>query len=136
MSIDIEDPPVQTTASLVSGILGDLRHLVEQQFQLTRREIEVGLRQRATAAAIFGLGVLVLFLAAIALCLTLSHLLHWVASPTGTDPAWFPLWACHAVVATVLAVSGVALACVGRVKFRSIDPLQNSDPEILQEHTR
>lgn len=136
MSIEFEEPPVQTTASLVTGIFGDLKHLVEQQFQLTRQEIETGLRQRAAAAAVIGLGVGILFLAAVAGCLTLSHLLHWAASPPGTDLAWLPLWGCHAVVATVLAISGVTVACVGRAKFKSIHPLPSSDTEILQEHTR
>ena len=135
MSFDIEDPPEQTTSSLVSGIFGDLKHLVEQQFQLTRREIEEGLRQRAVAAAVIGLGVGILFLAAVALCLSLSLLLHWSASPPGTDPAWLPLWACHAIVAAVLAVSGVTVACVGRRKYKSIDPPQSFATDILQEHS-
>lgn len=134
MSIDTEGPPEQTAAALLSGILGDLQHLVEQQFQLTRREIEVELRQRATAAAVFGFGMGILFLAVIAVCLTLSHLLHWMASPPGTDPAWIPLWACHAVVAAVLAVSGVIFACVGRAKFKAINPYQNPATAIMQEH--
>ena len=133
MLTDIEYPPEQTAASLVSGILGDLHQLVDQQFQLTRREIEVELGQRAEAAAVFGLGVGFLFLAAISLCLSLSHLLHWVASPIGTDPAWFPLWACHAVVAAVLAVIGGIVAGLGRAKFKSIDSFHNPVTEILQE---
>ncbi len=133
MLTDIEYPPEQTAASLVSGILGDLQHLVDQQFQLTRREIEVELRQRTEAAAVFGLGAGFLFLAAISLCLSLSHLLHWMASPIGTDPAWFPLWACHAVVAAVLAVIGGILAVVGRAKFKSIESFHNPLTEILQE---
>ena len=135
MSFDIEDPPEQTASSLVSGIFGDLKHLVEQQFQLTRQEIEDGLRQRAVAAAVVGLGVGILFLAAVALCLSLSRLLHWSASPPGTDPAWLPLWACHAIVAAVLAISGVTIAYVGRAKFRSIDPPQSFATDILQEHS-
>lgn len=134
MLTDVDYPPEQTTASLVSGILGDLQQLVDQQLQLTRREIEMELRQRAEAAAVFGLGTGVLFLAAVFLCLSLSHLLHWLASPIGTDPASFPLWACHAVVAAVLAIIGVIVACVGRTKFKSIVPFQNSTTEFLQEH--
>ena len=133
MSIDIEAPPEQTAASLVNGILGDLQDLVEQQFQLTRREIEVELRKCAAAAAVFGLGVAILLLAAIALCLTLSHLLHWMASPPGTDPAWLPLWACHAVVAAVFGISGGILTQVGRAKFRAVDPYQNPATEMMQE---
>ena len=134
MSTEVEDPPEQSAASLVSGILGDLQHLVEQQFQLTRREVEDELRQRASAAAVFGLGMGVFLLDAIVLCLTVAHLMHWMASPPGTDPAWLPLWACHAVVAAVLVVIGGILAVVGRAKFRSIDPFQNPVTEILQEH--
>ena len=134
MSTEVEVRPEQTTASLMSDILVDLQHLIEQQFKLARREIEVGLRLRAVAAAVFGLGVVILFLAAIAVCLSLSHLLHWVASPPGTDPASLPLWACHAVVAAVLAVIGVIVACVGRAKFMSIVPLPHSAAEILQEN--
>ena len=135
MSTDVEYLPEQTTASLVNGILCDLQRLVEQQFELTRQEIEEGLRRRAAAAAVFGLGAGFLFLAAVALCQTLAHLLHWTASPHGIDPASFPLWACHAVVAAVLAVGGVTLLCVGRAKFRSLEPLQNSAIEILQEYS-
>lgn len=133
MSTDIEDPVEQTAASLVSGILGDLQHLVEQQFQLTRREIEVELRQRAAAAAVFGLGMGVCFLGMIVLCLTLVHLLHWVALPPGTDPAWLPLWACHAVVAAGLILLGVILGVVGHAKGNSILPTQNPITEISQE---
>ncbi len=136
IGIDIENPPEQTTASLVSGIFSDLKHLVEQQFELTRQEIESGLRHRAKAAAVFGLGVGILVLAAAALCLTLSHLLHWVASPPGADPAWLPLWACHAVVAAMLAVSGVIVASIGRAKFKSVEPLTSSDTDLLQESSR
>ncbi len=134
MSAEVEYPPEQTAASLVSGILCDLQHLVEQQFQLTRREIEEELRQRAAAAAVFGLGMAVFFIDAIVICLTLAHWLHWVASPPGTDPAAIPLWVCHAVVAALLVVIGGILALVGRARFRSIDPYQNPVTEILQEH--
>ena len=131
---DLEDPPVQSAASLVSGILGDLQQLVDQQFQLTRREIEVELRQRAEAASVFGIGVGILFLAVGALSLTLSHLLHWMASPPATDPAWLPLWACYAVVTVLLAVIGVIVTRAGRARFSSSAPFPNSATDIMQEH--
>ena len=132
-SIDLENPPEQSAASLVSGILGDLQHLVEQQFQLTRREIEQELRLRAAAAAVFGVGLGVFFLDAIVLCMTLAHLLHWVASPPGTDPAALPLWACYGVVAVVLVIIGGILTCVGRARFSAVEPFKNPITEILQE---
>jgi hypothetical protein len=127
----VKDPPEQSAASLLNGILGDLQLLVEQQFQLTRREIEDELRRRATAAAIFALGVLVAFLGGIVFCLGLAHLLHWAALPPGSDPAWLPLWACHALVAAVLIVIGGYAAHVGRARFRSVDPYHNPGNEIL-----
>jgi hypothetical protein len=134
MASDIEDPPDQTAASLVSGILGDLQNLVEQQFQLTRREIEAELHQRAAAAKIVGLGIGVFFLDAIVLCLTVAHLLHWLASPPGTDPAWLPLWGCYAIVAAVLVLIGGIVVQVGRASFQSIVPSQNPAIQIVQRN--
>src|SRR5689334_15338715 len=125
MSTDIEPHVEQTAASLVSGILGDLQHLVEQQFQLTRREIEDELSRRASAAAVIGMGLGVLFLDAIVLCLTVVHLLHWGTSPPGTDSAWLPLWGCYGVLAAVLVVIGGMLVQVGRTKYQSINRCQN-----------
>lgn len=134
MSSDFEDPPEPTAASLVSGILGDLQHLVEQQFRLTRQEIEDELRQRAAAAAIFAVGIGIGLVDAIVLCLSLAHLLHWATSPPASDPAWLPLWACYAVLAAMLTFVGGILAHLGRTRFHSITPSPNPAGEILQEH--
>lgn len=135
MSTDIEDQPEQTAASLVSGILSDLHQLVEQQFQLTRREIEDELRQRVAAAKILGLGIGISFLGAIVLCLTLAHLLHWSVSPPGTDPARLPLWACHALVTAGLVVIGGILAQAGQARFKSVQPCRNPATKILQRNS-
>jgi len=129
------DPPQQSTASLLSGILGDLQHLVEQQFQLTRREIEDEIRKRARAAAVFALGAALLFVGAIVACLGLVHLLHFVSLPRAAEPAEFPLWACHGVVAAVLAAIGGILVLVGRARFRSTESFHNPLSELLKEHT-
>ena len=118
----------------MSGILGDLQHLIEQQFQLTRREIEEELRQSAAAGSVFALGVGVFFLDAIVLSLTFAHLLHWMASPPGTDPAWLPLWACYAAPAALLVVIGGILTYVGGARFKSIDRCQNPATEFLKEN--
>jgi hypothetical protein len=134
MSTDVKDPPVQTAASLVSGILVDLQHLVEQQFQLTRMEIEREFQKRAAAAALFGLGLGVCFLGAVMTSLALAELLHWAASPAGTDPALLPLWTCYAVVAAVLFAVGGVLTLASRAKFKSTEKYHNPMTEILQEH--
>ena len=121
----VEDPAEVSTVSLVGGILVDLQQLVEQQLQLTRREIEGELRRQSTAAMIVVLGLAVLFLAALMLSLASAQLLHWLTSPAGTDPAGMPMWVCQALVSTVLIVIGGILACYGHSQFRSVHPSQD-----------
>ena len=133
MSTNAENRPAQSSISLVRGILVDLEHLVEQQLQLTRREMEDELRQRSADAMIVAIGIGILFLAAGGFCLAFAHLLHWFSSPAGADPAWFPLWACHRVIAVALAVVGGILTHVGRTKFGSVERCQNPVTEIFEE---
>ena len=118
MSLDLQDPPQQTVTSLLKGILGDLQRLVDQQIRLTRQEIVGELRQRAAGGALIVLAAAVLLLSGHALCLTLAHVIHWLASPATPDPSGFPLWACHLVVAVVFAAIGVGLLLTGRSRFR------------------
>lgn len=118
---DVEVSREQTAASLVGGIVGDLQHLVQQQFQLTRREIELQVRQYAIAAAIVGLGGVMILVAGVAVCLALSHLLYWFASPATTDPASVPLWACHALAAAAFAIIGGLMVHNGRAEFGRTD---------------
>ena len=56
MSIRIDDPPQQSAATLVTGILDDLQSLVHEQFCLTVREVEMGFRRRAEAIAVIAVG--------------------------------------------------------------------------------
>ena len=133
MSTNAENRPAQSSISLVRGILVDLEHLVEQQFQLTRREMEDELRQRSADAMIVAIGIGILLLAAGGFCLAFALLLHWFSSPAGADPAWFPLWACHGVIAMALAVVGGILTHVGRTKFGSVKRCQNPVTEIFEE---
>lgn len=132
MSTVVEGPAEQTAASLVSGILGDLQHLVEQQFQLTRREIEKEIQQRVAAAKILILGIVVFFLDAMMLCLTLAYFLRWMASPDSTELVWQSVWASHALVATGLTIIGVGLTCMGYARLRSVEQFRNPVTEILR----
>lgn len=133
MSSDIEVPREPTAASLVSGNLGDLQHLVEQQFRLTRQEIEDELRQRAAAAAIFVVGIGIGLVDAIVLCLSLAHLSHRAKSPQFTHLARLPFWDCYAVLAAMLTFVGGNLSQLGRNRFHSITPSLNPASEMPQE---
>src|ERR1041385_6623584 len=110
MNVEVQEPGQNhaepSATALVGGIIGDVQELVEQQFRLTRREIEDDLRQGVKAALVFGFGAGIFFLGAGATCLSLVHLLHWGASPPGADAAWFPLWACFGVAGAWLGVIG------------------------------
>ncbi len=134
--VPVDPPLVQTAASLVGGIVGDLKSLVEQQFQLTRMQIAAELQQRFVAVAVCSAGVVVLFVSTIFVCFSAAHLLHWIASPVGTDPAAYPLWMCHAAVAAGLGLTGGILAWTGQSKFRSVVPFQNPVSGLFQENQK
>jgi hypothetical protein len=136
MLTEIDEPPGTTAASLLSGILGDLQRLVEQQFQLTRREIEDEVRKHYGAGVILFCGMAMLFLSSMEFCLTAAHWLHWITSPVGTDVASLPLWGCHAVIALVLLVLGGTVTVIGRAKFNAIQATPNPVTEISKEREK
>ena len=136
MSGPMEEPQEQSALKLIRGILVDLEHLFVQQLQLTRKEIEQEVRERSVAAAFVVSGFLFFFLAAIVVCLTFAHLLHWATSPSGTDPAQVPLWGCHAIIATLLLVAGGILAQIGRLRLKSVTRCENPVTVLLQEPER
>jgi len=136
MATEVQNRSEPSVTSLVGGIVNDLQDLIKQQLLLTRREIEEDLRKTQEAASIFALGAGILLLGAIPLCLMLVHLIHWLASPPQTDPAWFPLWAAHGVVAAGLLVLGGIFFAVARHKWQSVHPLENPATEALKENVQ
>ncbi len=76
------------------------------------------------------------FLGAMGLCFMLVYLLHWLTSPAGTDPAWFPLWAWFGVVGAVLVGIGAALASSGGHLLKSVHPAHNQATEALKENVQ
>jgi Putative Actinobacterial Holin-X, holin superfamily III len=136
MATEVHNHSDQSMTSLVSGIVNDFQDLVKQQLQLTRREIEEDLHKCKEGAVIIAIGSGFLALGAFVLCLALVYLIHWLAAPVGTDPASFPLWACHAVVGGVLAIVGLGVVLSGRSKFKAIDPVHNPATQGLKENVQ
>lgn len=134
MAPEIQHSTDQSVTSLVSGIIDDLRDLVKQQLRLTRHEIVADLHKARESALMFILGAGILFLGAIVLCFALVHLLHWAVSPTGTDPARLPLWACYGLVGLALTVVGGVLGWAGEMKLRTIRPLDSTASEALKDN--
>jgi Putative Actinobacterial Holin-X, holin superfamily III len=136
MATEVQDRSGPGVSSLLSGIVTDMQELIKQQFHLTRREMEEDLRKSKEAASLMALGAGICFLGAILLCFMGANLLHWLASPPLTDPASFPLWACHGVVGVVLVFIGGSLAYTGRQKLKSVHPLENPASQALKENVQ
>lgn len=133
MPVDIEETPRPTASELVGGIVGDLQRLVDQQFHLTWLEIEEESHLLKAALGKVALGAGATSLGAVMSCLMCVHLLHWLTSPVNSDPASLPLWACHALVATLLVVSGVILLQIGRSQLESMELRRIDTTEPLPE---
>jgi len=136
MASDLHPSTEQSTTSLVSGIIDDFERLLKQQIELARAEIINDARKARDAALSLAAGAAVSFLAAVSLFFALVHLIHWASSPTGTDPAWIPLWGCFAIVGAVFAVAGAILLMTAAMKLKSIDPLHNPATQALKENVK
>ena len=136
MATELQNHTEQSTTSLVGGIIDDMQDLVKQQVQLTRNEISGEIQRASEAAQFFAVGAAILFFGAFTLCLALVYLLHWASSPTGSDAAKIPLWACYALVGGPLTVVGGVLTWMGRAKMQTIHPLQNPATEALKENVK
>jgi hypothetical protein len=108
MSIEIQPIPEQSTAALVGGILADLQSLVEQQFRVTRLEIEGELRRRAAAAGALVIGLALCLVGAIVISIGLAHLLHSITTRGAAETSAVPLWGCYEIVGvSVLGIGGL-----------------------------
>jgi len=135
MATEVQHPPTdQSLSSLVTGIVSDFQDLVKQQLLLTRKEIEADLRKSAEAASLWVAGMVTLLLSGFTACLMLAQLIHWLASPPGTDPASVPLWVCYLIVCAVLVTVGWCLMLAGRKAFQTVHPLENPATEALKEN--
>lgn len=92
MGVDTKAPPLRTAASLVTDVLSDLQLLIEQQFQLTRCEIEDELRQRVTPAVIFGAGLANWLVSLMLASLAAANGIHSAMLPTPKVSTGLQLW--------------------------------------------
>jgi hypothetical protein len=120
MIAEIENHPVENTASIISGIVDDLRELVKKEIRLAQEEIKEDLRRARNASMFWFAGVGVLCLSAVPLIFMLVHALHTATSPAGSDPASVPLWACYAIVAALLGIVGYIMVIAGQKRFERV----------------
>src|SRR5262249_35976332 len=98
MTTEVQTSPEPGITDLVKGIVSDLGDLIKQQIQFAKAEIKTDLRKTGEASLLLIAGVGTACLGFVLLIVMLVHLLHWLTSPAGADPAGLPLWACYAIV--------------------------------------
>jgi hypothetical protein len=125
MPVDTHQPPDTTPSSLVRAIVSDARLLARQQFALSKHEARGAIRRARVPASLLGAGLVALLLGAGEVALTLTHFLHWLASPPATDPAWAPLWQCHGAVALTFGAVGAPLLYASMRGWRSGLPAEH-----------
>src|ERR1700730_10262757 len=107
---DDPSPPDRSVTTLVSGIIADAQHLIQQQLAMFRQEIRDDLRKSRDAALAMGVGIGITLIGSALLLIMLPLLLHWAAPE-------LPLWACFGIVGGVLTAVGGILVYVGVKKF-------------------
>jgi hypothetical protein len=132
----LETPTDQSATALMGGIIQDVQHLVKQQLALTRQEIADDVRKVKEGTVMFAFGGGLLLLGAVSLCFALAHVLHWSTSPSGSDPATIPLWACHAIVGVGFAVMGGIFVWSGEAKWKTINPMHNPAADALKDNVQ
>jgi len=135
MPAEVQTPAEGTSfTSLVKGIVSDVGDLIKQEFRFAQAELKTDLRRTGQASLFLIVGAVTAFLGLGVLVLMLVHLLHWLTSPAGLDPAGLPLWACHAIVGFLVAGTGVVLLLVGKKRFDSFNPLPDETAQSIKEN--
>jgi hypothetical protein len=134
MATEAEAPPKAEVTPLLRGIVNDLGDLLQQQLKFARAEIRDDLRKTASLTELFGFGAIVGMLGVVVLLFGLIHLLHWLTSPAGADPATLPLWACFGLVGAAILATSAVLIVVGRQKLETFNPLPEKTVETVKEN--
>ncbi|HYH64715.1 MAG TPA: phage holin family protein [Urbifossiella sp.] len=115
-----------TVTELVSGIIGDVQKLAQQQFAMLKSEIREDMNRTKKAMVFGGVGVALLTVGGLALVFALVYILR--------DLAGLPEWGAWMIFAVVCLGAGVALGFVARNLFESFNPLPDKTFNALQEN--
>ncbi len=113
-----EGSPQSNTTPLLTGIVADVRLLMEQQAQLLRSEIRDDLRKARAGLLLLGASLGIVASGGLLLCFMLPWLLHWLT-------AW-PEWLCCGLFGVLFLALGVTMAYLGFNQFRKSASLSES----------
>jgi len=128
MPVETTDPPRESPAALVSGIVDDLQFLLRQEAQLAKQELKEEWQKIKSAAVSFAVGAAVMVFALLLLLFTFVYLL---ASYTP-----IPTWGCYGIVSAVLAVVAAGLLLAGEHKANQIQVPLHETVATLKENAQ
>lgn len=115
-----------STASLIAGIVTDVRDLLEQQFALLRHELQQDMHKTCKGTWLIVVGACTALIAGIGLFFAGAHCLSW-AFPNS------PLWGSLALLGTLLVLIAGGMIYRGIKEFDSLTlRLSRSSPAIKE----
>jgi hypothetical protein len=135
--VHVQPAEETTTASmggLLRGIINDVGDLIRQEIRFARTEIKSDAQKLLRAGAVLAFGVGTAALGVVLVAFMLVHLVHWLSSPAGTDPAGIPLWASYGIVAAVFLAIGSAMVFMGAKGFQNVNPLPDETAKNVKEN--
>lgn len=124
MRKDVAAPGMNT---LVSGIVGDLRQLLKQHFDMLRAEVREDMRQAKRGAMSVATAMVVAFIGVQLVVAMLVGLLAWLVP----DVAW---WAWCGIVGGVTILSACLLYYYGQKKLASFSTLPDQTAQAAKEN--
>lgn len=115
--------------SLVSGIVTDAQHLIRQELQLARREVQQEWDKTKAAAGSMAIGGALCAMAGLLFGLMLPLLLYWAV------PA-VPLWGWFGVFGALFGLAGALLLAIGRSKAADVHVIPPQTAETLKENVQ
>ena len=118
--------PASSFASLIDGLIHDIKNLMAQEIRLAKHEIQEELGKARTATVSFGAGIGVAVVGALLLILMLVHLLQALTA--------LPLWACYGIVGGVCLAAALALLVKGKKTVADIHVVPPKTVQTMKEH--
>jgi protein-S-isoprenylcysteine O-methyltransferase Ste14 len=128
MDYHAQQAPRPSIASLLRGIIADVRNLFVYELTATKLEIQEELDQAKKVAASLSIGAGVSAVGGLLLALMLVHMLA-----AHTD---VPLWGCYGIVGGILTVLGAMLLYSGRRRTGRVHLTSQQRTETAQEDIR
>jgi hypothetical protein len=113
---------------LLTGLVNDVKALLQQELALAKHEIRAELRKMMRAVVSLGLGGGIAAVGGWLLILMLVHLLYALTA--------LPLWVCYGIVGGLFAIGGVVLLVIGQRKLARLHLVPQDTAETMQENVQ